>query len=252
MPAGETEGAEVQILRDDVVVDTIAVDGVTATYIDHLGAHVAEETVYRYSARLLESETTDTIYRGAESDPVVVTLAAQATPEVTVTVDPDSVLVGRGVDITATVTADGEPLPASAEVIVRANGRDIGTVTTDDNGSATLADHVFTTPGDTTIEAVFAGAVIDGVHYLPVTSAPATIAVSALAEVDSATVIELQTEVTAGDDVSITATVSRPDGGALTDAGAADLGSVWFHSDGEAIGSAPVTIDPATGEANTG
>ena len=243
------EGAEVQILRDDVVVDTIAVDGVTATYTDHLDAHVAEETVYRYTARLLESETTDTIYRGAESDPVVVTLAAQATPEVTVTVDPDSVLVGRGVDITATVTADGEPLPASAEVIVRANGRDIGTVTTDDDGSATLADHVFTTPGDKTIEAVFAGAVIDGVHYLPVTSAPATIAVSALAEVDSATVIELQTEVTAGDDVSITATVSRPDGGALTDAGAADLGSVWFHSDGEAIGSAPVTIDPATGEA---
>ena len=243
------EGAEVQILRDDVVVDTIAVDGVTATYTDHLDAHVAEETVYRYTARLLESETTDTIYRGAESDPVDVTLAAQATPEVTVSVDPDSVLVGRGVDITATVTADGEPLPAGAEVTVRANGRDIGTVTTGDDGTARLPGHVFTTAGDKTIEAVFAGAVIDGVHYLPVTSAPTTLTVDALPEVDSDTVIELQTEVTAGDDVSITAIVSRPDGGALTDAGAADLGSVWFFSDGEAIGSAPVTIDPATGEA---
>ena len=243
------EGAKVEILRDGVVVDTIAVNGVAATYTDHLDADVAEATVYRYTARLLESETYDTIYRGAESDPVDVTLAAETTPEVTVAVDPASVLVGRAVDVTASMTADGAPLPAGAEVIIRANGRDIGTVTTDDDGSATLTDHVFTTPGDKTIEAVFEGALIDGRYYLPVTSAPATLTVESLPEVDSGTTIELQTEVTAGDEVTITATVSRFDGRELTDAGTDDLGSVWFFSDGEAIGSAPVTIDPETGEA---
>ncbi|MGX1859105.1 Ig-like domain-containing protein [Dietzia sp. NPDC055340] len=243
------EGTKVEILRDGVVVDTIAVNGVAGTFTDHLNADVAEATVYRYTARLLESETYDTIYRGAESDPVDVTLAAETTPEVTVAVDPASVLVGRAVDVTASMTAGGEPLPAGAEVIIRANGRDIGTVTTDDDGSATLADHVFTTPGDKTIEAVFEGALIDGMYYLPVTSASASLTVESLPEVDSGTTIELQTEATAGDEVTITATVSRLDGRELTDAGTDDLGSVWFFSDGEAIGSAPVTIDPETGEA---
>ncbi|WP_264888380.1 Ig-like domain-containing protein [Dietzia sp. NCCP-2495] len=242
-------GAQVEILRDDVVVATIPVAGVTATYTDHLDAEVAESTSYRYTARLLKSESDDTIYLGAESEPVTVTLAAEVTPEVTVAVDPTSVLVGRAVDMTATLTADGNPLPAGAEVTIRANGRDIGTVTTGDDGTAVLAGHEFTTPGDKTIEAVFGGAVIGGKNYRPVTSAPATLTVEALPEADSATVIELQTEATAGDEVTITAVVSRPDGGELTDAAATDLGSVWFFSDGEVIGSAPVTMDPATGEA---
>src|SRR5699024_4720498 len=57
------------------------------------------------------------------------------------------------------------------------------------------------------------------------------------------------TMATAGDEVAITAVVSRLDGRDLTDAGTDDLGSVWFFRDGDAIGSAPVTIDPATGEA---
>ena len=242
-------GAQVEILRDDVVVATIPVTGVTATYTDHLDARVAETTVHRYTARLLQSESDDTIYLGAESDEVEVTLAAEQTPELTVVVDPATVLVGRAVDVTATLTSDGTPLPAGTEVVIRANGRDIGTITTDDDGTAVLAGHEFTTPGDKTIEAVFGGAVIGGKNYLPVTSAPATLTVEALPEVDSATVIELQTEATAGDEVTITAVVSRPDGGELTDAAATDLGSVWFFSDGEVIGSAPVTVDPATGEA---
>lgn len=242
-------GAEVEILRDDVVVATIPVTGVTATYTDHLDARVAETTVHRYTARLLQSESDDTIYLGAESDEVEVTLAAEQTPELTVAVDPATVRVGRGVDITATLASDGTPLPAGTEVVIRANGRDIGTVTTDDDGVATLTDHVFTTPGDKKIEAVFGGAVIGGKNYLPVTSAPATLTVDALPEADSATVIELQTEATAGDEVTITAVISRPDGGELTDAAATDLGSVWFFSDGKAIGSAPVTVDPVTGEA---
>ena len=242
-------GAQVEILRDDVVVATLPVDGVTATYTDHLDAAVAESTSYRYAARLLTSESDDTIYLGAESEPVTVTLAAEVTPEVTVAVDPTNVRVGRAVDITATVTSDGEPLPAGTEVIIRTNGRDIETVVTDDDGVAVLTGHEFTTPGDKTIEAVFGGAVIGGKNYLPVTSAPATLTVEALPEAGSATVIELQTEATAGDEVTITAVVSRPDGGELTDAAATDLGSVWFFSDGEAIGSAPVTVDPDTGEA---
>ena len=242
-------GAQVEILRDDVVLATIPVTGVTATYTDHLDARVAETTVHRYTARLLQSESDDTIYLGAESDEVEVTLAAEQTPELTVVVDPATVRVGRGVDITATLTSDGTPLPAGTEFVIRANGRDIGTVTTDDDGVATLTDHVFTTPGDKKIEAVFGGAVIGGKNYLPVTSAPATLTVDALPEVDSATVIDLRTEATAGDEVTITAVVSRPDGGELTDAAATDLGSVWFFSDGEAIGSAPVTVDPDTGEA---
>ena len=242
-------GAQVEILRDDVVLATIPVTGVTATYTDHLDARVAETTVHRYTARLLQSESDDTIYLGAESDEVEVTLAAEQTPELTVVVDPATVRVGRGVDITATLTSDGTPLPAGTEFVIRANGRDIGTVTTDDDGVATLTDHVFTTPGDKKIEAVFGGAVIGGKNYLPVTSAPATLTVDALPEVDSATVIDLRTEATAGDEVTITAVVSRPDGGELTDAAATDLGSVWFFSDGEAIGSAPVTVDPVTGEA---
>ncbi|MGX1768589.1 Ig-like domain repeat protein [Dietzia sp. NPDC055343] len=242
-------GAQVEILRDDVVVATIPVTGVTATYTDHLDARVAETTVHRYTARLLQSESDDTIYLGAESDEVEVTLAAEQTPELTVAVDPATVRVGRGVDITATLTSDGAPLPSGTEVVIRANGRDIGTVTTDDDGTAVLAGHEFTTPGDKTIEAVFGGAVIGGKNYLPVTSAPATLTVDALPEVDSATVIDLRTEATTGDEVTITAVVSRPDGGELTDAAATDLGSVWFFSDGEAIGSAPVTVDPDTGEA---
>ena len=242
-------GAQVEILRDDVVLATIPVTGVTATYTDHLDARVAETTVHRYTARLLQSESDDTIYLGAESDEVEVTLAAEQTPELTVVVDPATVRVGRGVDITATLTSDGTPLPAGTEFVIRANGRDIGTVTTDDDGVATLTDHVFTTPGDKKIEAVFGGAVIGGKNYLPVTSAPATLTVDALPEVDSATVIDLRTEATTGDEVTITAVVSRPDGGELTDAAATDLGSVWFFSDGEAIGSAPVTVDPDTGEA---
>ena len=242
-------GAQVEILRDDVVLATIPVTGVTATYTDHLDARVAETTVHRYAARLLQSESDDTIYLGAESDEVEVTLAAEQTPELTVVVDPATVRVGRGVDITATLTSDGTPLPAGTEFVIRANGRDIGTVTTDDDGVATLTDHVFTTPGDKKIEAVFGGAVIGGKNYLPVTSAPATLTVDALPEVDSATVIDLRTEATAGDEVTITAVVSRPDGGELTDAAATDLGSVWFFSDGEVIGSAPVTVDPVTGEA---
>ena len=242
-------GAQVEILRDDVVLATIPVTGVTATYTDHLDARVAETTVHRYTARLLQSESDDTIYLGAESDEVEVTLAAEQTPELTVVVDPATVRVGRGVDITATLISDGTPLPAGTEFVIRANGRDIGTVTTDDDGTAVLAGHEFTTPGDKTIEAVFGGAVIGGKNYLPVTSAPATLTVDALPEVDSATVIDLRTEATAGDEVTITAVVSRPDGGELTDAAATDLGSVWFFSDGEVIGSAPVTVDPVTGEA---
>ena len=242
-------GAQVEILRDDVVLATIPVTGVTATYTDHLDARVAETTVHRYTARLLQSESDDTIYLGAESDEVEVTLAAEQTPELTVVVDPATVRVGRGVDITATLISDGTPLPAGTEFVIRANGRDIGTVTTDDDGTAVLAGHEFTTPGDKTIEAVFGGAVIGGKNYLPVTSAPATLTVDALPEVDSATVIDLRTEATTGDEVTITAVVSRPDGGELTDAAATDLGSVWFFSDGEVIGSAPVTVDPVTGEA---
>lgn len=241
------DGARVEILRDGVVVVTLPVTGVTATHTDTLDATAA--STFTYTARLLETETYDTIYRGATSEPVEVDIAPEVTPEVTVAVDPGTILVGRGVDITTTVTADGTPVPAGTSVIIRANGRDIGTVTTDDDGSATLADQVFTTPGDKSIEAVFEGAVIGGNNYLPVTSAPSVLTVEALPQADSATVIELQTEATAGDEVTITAVVSRPDGRELTDAGSDALGSVWFFQDGEAVGSAPVTIDPGTGEA---
>lgn len=241
------DGARVEILRDGVVVVTLPVTGVTATHTDTLDATAA--STFTYTARLLETETYDTIYRGATSEPVEVDIAPEITPEVTVAVDPGTILVGRGVDITTTVTADGTPVPAGTSVIIRANGRDIGTVTTDDDGSATLADQVFTTPGDKSIEAVFEGAVIGGNNYLPVTSAPSVLTVEALPQADSATVIELQTEATAGDEVTITAVVSRPDGRELTDAGSDALGSVWFFQDGEAVGSAPVTIDPGTGEA---
>lgn len=241
------EGAEVEILRDGVVVDTLAVDGVTATFTDDLDA--TTDATYVYTARLLETETYDTIYRSAESEPVEVEVAPEVTPEVTVGVDPAAVLIGRAVDITATVTADGTPLPAGAEVTIRSNGRDIGTVTTDDDGNAVLAGHEFDTPGDKRIVAVFDGGRIGGTTYGAVTSAPATVTVEALPEVDTGTTIELETVATAGDEVTITAVVSRLDGGDLTDAGTENLGSVWFFRDGDAIGSAPVVIDTVTGEA---
>ena len=241
------EGAEVEILRDDVVVDTVPVDGITATYTDFLDYTTVG--TYTYTARLLETETYDTIYRSAESDPVEVEVAPEATPAVTVDVDPASVLIGRTVDITATITADGAPLPAGTDVIIRANGRDIGTVATDADGTAVLAGHEFDTPGGKNIVAVYEGGQIDGTTYRAATSAPATLTVEALPEVDSGTTIELQTVATAGDEVTITAVVSRLDGRDLTEAGAAELGSVWFFRDGDVIGSAPVVIDPATGEA---
>lgn len=241
------DGSVVEILRDGVVVVTLPVTGVTATHTDTLDAATASTTTY--TARLLETETYDTIYRGATSEPVEVDIAPEVTPEVTVAVDPGAIVVGRGVDITTTVTADGTPVPAGTSVIIRANGRDIGTVTTGADGTAVLADHVFTTPGDKSIEAVFEGAVIGGNNYLPVTSAPSVLTVEALPQADSATVLELQTEATAGDEVTITAVVSRLDGRELTDAGTDALGSVWFFLDGEAIGSAPVSIDPGTGGA---
>ncbi|AWH92920.1 Ig-like domain-containing protein [Dietzia lutea] len=241
------EGAQVEILRNGVVVDTIPVEGVTATYTDTVDYSTV--ATYTYTARLLETETYDTIYRGATSDPVEVQVAPAITPTVSVAVDRDTVLIGRAVDITATVTADGGPLPAGTELIIRANGRDIGTVTTDAGGNAVLAGHEFDIPGDKNIVAVFEGAQIDGTNYLMATSAPARLTVEALPEVDSETTIELQTVATAGDEVTITAVVSRLDGRDLTDAGTDDLGSVWFFRDGDAIGSAPVVINSATGEA---
>lgn len=241
------EGAEVEILRDGVVVDTVPVDGVTATYTDNLDNTTV--ATYTYTARLLESETYDTIYRGATSDAAEVEVAPENTPAVTVAVDPATVLVGRAVDISARVTADGAPLPAGTEVIIRSNGRDIGTVTTDGDGNAVLAGHEFDTPGDKRIVAVVEGGRIDGMTYLTATSAPVTLTVESLPEVDTGTTIELETVATAGDEVAITAVVSRLDGRDLTDAGTADLGSVWFFRDGDAIGSAPVVIDPVTGDA---
>ncbi|AWH94209.1 Ig-like domain-containing protein [Dietzia psychralcaliphila] len=241
------EGAEVEILRDGVVVDTLAVDGVTATFTDDLDA--TTDATYVYTVRLLETETYDTIYRSAESEPVEVEVAPEVTPEVTVGVDSAAVLIGRAVDITATVTADGTPLPAGTVVSIRSNGRDIGTVTTDDDGNAVLAGHEFDTPGDKRIVAVFDGGRIGGTTYGAVTSAPATVTVEALPEIDTGTTIELETVATAGDEVTITAVVSRLDGGDLTDAGTENLGSVWFFRDGDAIGSAPVVIDTVTGEA---
>lgn len=243
------EGTEVEILRDGVVIDTVPVDGITATYTDHVDADVTEETTYSYTARLLETETDDTIYLPAESEPVEITIAPELAPEVTVSVDPAGVLVGGAVDIATTLTLDGEALPGGADVIIRANGRDIGTVTTDAEGNAVLDGHVFDSPGEKSIVAVFEGDEIDGVTYQPATSEPVTLTVDALPEVDSETVIELQTEATAGDEVSITAVISRLDGQDLTDEELTDLGSVWFFRDGEAVGSAPVVIDPETGEA---
>src|SRR5690625_387817 len=241
------EGAEVEILRNGVVVDTVPVTGVTASYTDTLDDSTV--ATYTYTARLLEVETYDTIYRGATSDPVEVEIAPENTPAVTVDVDPATVLIGRPVDITATITADGDPLPAGTELIIRANGRDIGTVTTDADGTAVLAGHEFDTPGEKNIVAVYEGDEIDGVTYRTATSLPATLTVESLPEVDTGTTIELQTVATAGDEVTITAVVSRLDGRDLTEAGADDLGSVWFFRDGDAIGSAPVVIDPVTGEA---
>lgn len=240
-------GARVEIVRDDVVVDTVPVSGIAATLTDQLDA--TTEATYVYTARLLETETSDTIYRAAVSDPVEVEVAPEVTPQVTVGVDPATVLVGRAVDISATVTADGAPLPAGTEVIIRSNGRDIGTVQTGADGTAVLSGHTFDAPGDKSIVAVFAGGRIDGTTYRAVTSTPATLTVGALPGVDTGTTIALQAVATAGDEVTITAKVSRLDDRDLTDAGADDLGAVWFFQDGEAVGSAPVVVDPATGQA---
>lgn len=239
--------ARVEIVRNGEVVDTVPVAGIAASYTDHLDA--TAEATYVYTARLLETETPDTIYRAAVSEPIEVDVAPEVTPQVTVEVDPASVLVGRAVDISATVTADGAPLPAGTDVIIRANGRDIGTVQTGADGTAVLSGHTFDAPGDKSIVAVFEGGRLDGTTYRAVTSAPVTLTVGALPGVDTGTTIALQAEATAGDEVTITAKVSRLDGRELTDAGADDLGSVWFFQDGEAIGSAPVVVNPATGQA---
>ncbi|MFN3600177.1 MAG: Ig-like domain-containing protein [Dietzia sp.] len=243
------EGSRVEMLRNGVVIETVAVDGVAATHTDHLDAVVTDPARYVYTARLLETETYDTIYRGAESEPVEVLIAPERTPVLLVEVDPASVLVGRGVDITASLMTGDGPLPAGSEVIIRADGRDIGTVVTDADGNAVLEDHVFATAGAKRIVAVFDGVQIGGVTYQPAVSSPFELIVESLPVAGSETTIELQTEVTAGDSVTFTAVVSRSDGGALLDSQAADLGAVWFFQDGKAVGSAPVVIDPATGEA---
>ena len=210
-------------------------------------AVVTEATAYTYTVRMPEIDGYDTIHRGTTSDPVRVTLAPEFVPALTVSVDPTTVLIGRPVDITATMDIDDAPVPAGADVIIRVNGRDIGTVQTDANGNALLPDHVFTTAGEKSIVAVFEGGEVDGTAYEPSTSAPVLLTVDALPEVDSGTVIELQTEATAGDEVALTAFVSRADGADLSDEAVADLGSVWFFQDGQAVGSAPVTVDPDTG-----
>lgn len=240
-------GARVEVLRNGTVIGTAEVDGVTATFTDMVDAVVTEATAYTYTVRMPEIDGYDTIHRGTTSDPVRVTLAPEFVPALTVSVDPTTVLIGRPVDITATMDIDDAPVPAGADVIIRVNGRDIGTVQTDANGNALLPDHVFTTAGEKSIVAVFEGGEVDGTAYEPSTSAPVLLTVDALPEVDSGTVIELQTEATAGDEVALTAFVSRADGADLSDEAVADLGSVWFFQDGQAVGSAPVTVDPDTG-----
>lgn len=243
-------GARVEIRRDGEVIATVPVTGVSATYTDSVPADVTEPRTYTYTATLLEHETYDTIYRSSEpSNAVDITVAPEFTPTLSVSVSPTSLLVGRSADLTARLTRGGEALPAGTEVTFRVNGRDVGTATTDATGTAVLTGHVFRTAGEKTIVAHFDRATIGGATYLPVTSAPATVTVQPLPGVDTRTVIDVTTKVTAGDEVTMTAHVSRADGAPLTEADLAELGSVWFFDGADAIGSAPVTLDPATGEA---
>lgn len=243
-------GSQVEIRRDGEVIATVPVDGITASYTDSVPTDVDEDVTYTYTATLLENETYDTIYQASEpSNEVEITVAPEYTPDLTVAAEPATLLVGRTADLSATLTHDGEALPAGTEVTFRVNGRDVGTATTDAAGTAVLTGHEFRTAGEKTIVAHFDGATVRGVTYLPVTSAPTTVTVQPLPGVDTRTVIDVTTEVTAGDEVTMTAHVSRADGTPLTADEAAERGSVWFFDGADAIGSAPVTIDPAAGEA---
>lgn len=242
-------GATVEILRDGAVIGTAPVSGLTATYVDTLDAGTSGPVTHTYTARLAELETYDTIYRAsAESAPESVTIVPRFATHAVVHVDPASVLVGHAADLDADVTADGAPLPAGSEVVFRVDGRDVGTATTDAEGHATLPGHVFDTPGVKSVVAVYEGAETEAGRFLPTTSEGATLTVEALPTIGSHTVLSLKTSVTAGDEVTMKAVVTRADGTPLSAVEAQRLGSVWFYRDGEAIGSAPVTVDAETGE----
>lgn len=245
------DGAEVEILRDGVVIGTAQVNGQTATFTDHVPAPTTEASTYGYTARLLSIETYDSIYAAsAESEAATVTLTPEYTTTAMVEVSPKEVLVGHPVDVSATLAANGAPILAGQTVTFRANGRDIGTATTDADGRAFLPSHVFTSPGQKQIVASFDGTTTEAGTYSAVSSQPVAIEVKPLPTAQTRVVLALTTTAVAGDDVEMKAKLTREDGAALTAADAAKLGSVWFFADGKAIGSAPVTIDQETGDAS--
>ncbi|WP_333619086.1 Ig-like domain-containing protein [Dietzia sp.] len=243
-------GAKVEFLRDGEKIAEAPVTGVTASYTDSFAVPQSEGAKHTYVARFLGFETDDNIYEAsAETEPQEVVFNAEFTTSAEVHVSPATVLVGHAATVSATLSANGAPIPTGSSVTFRANGRDIGTATTDDDGTAILAEHVFTAPGRKSIVAVFAGRDTDDGRYLPVTSEPTDLIVEDLPNVGSQTVLDLSAMSTVGDEVLFTATVTREDGSDLTSGDVEDLGSVWFYRDGEAIASAPVTIDPVTKKA---
>lgn len=161
------------------------------------------------------------------------------------------------VTLAATVHTDGETgLPDGAEVEFRRDGVLLDTVEAEPGPfpNRRIADFVDDVDAATAATFTYTAHLVatedDDNLYLGADSAGVDVViVGELPLVGSSTVLELDTEVTVGDEVTMTAVVARIDDGSLEISGAADLGEVTFFADGVEIDTVPVVIDPVTGEA---
>ena len=157
----------------------------------------------------------------------------------------------------ATVLTNWETgLPDGAEVEFRRDGVLLDTVEAEPGPFANrrIADFVDDVDAATAATFTYTAHLVatedDDNLYLGAESAGVDVViVGELPLVGSSTVLELDTEVTVGDEVTMTAVVARIDDGSLEISGAADLGEVTFFADGVEIDTVPVVIDPVTGEA---
>ncbi|MHA2789545.1 Ig-like domain-containing protein [Corynebacterium sp. S7] len=241
------DGTEVSFYRDDEAIGTAVASGGIAQLRNVLPS-VEVATDFVYTARVNAGSFDEGFVEVAASElsaPAVVSLHPDYTTAVEVQASASQVAYGESVDLTATLSTNGPQLPGGAFVQFRANGIDVGgEVRVDENGIATLTG-VNLQPDTYQITARYFGERQGGYVFGASTSEPVEVTVAGKPEHKTATVIELDTEVTAGHETIITATVSAAEG---------ELPSgipawVAFYSEGKLIGNQPVSITDGVGTA---
>ena len=241
------EGAKVEFLRDGVSLGTVDVKNNSAQFIDREPTIGAENQTLRYTVKFpglideqnLDSERMGARYLASESEPVEYSINGENATNTKLEVSSEEIGFGDEVELKATLTKTGDDQVIAGQTIeFLNNGLFLGEATTGEDGVAVLRTTL--TEGKNAITAHFNGAETSGVYLHESTSEEIVVTADGKSVGETSTKIDVAAQAVHGDEVKITAKVTRADGSALPTDG--NLGNVAFFVNNTHVGTAPVQI----------